>query len=69
MKIILFIFSFVLLVLAYSTFKASGAIPRSVINWNWFGAQSISLDMDYRVLGLGFLISLPILLLLFRKRS
>jgi hypothetical protein len=69
MKIILFIFSFVLIALAWATLKAGGAIPQGALKWRWFGEQSLNINMDYRVLGLAFLIALPLLLWLFRKRA
>lgn len=69
MKIVLFIFSFVLISLAWAALKAGGAIPQGTLKWRWFGEQSLNISMDYRVLGLAFLIALPLLLWLFRKRA
>lgn len=69
MKVILFFFSFIILGLAWYSLQAGGVVPQTVIKWHWMEDHSINVAMDYRVLGIGFMISLPILLWLFRKRG
>jgi hypothetical protein len=67
MKAILLIFSFCLLAVAWYAFRASGAVPHSIIEWNWLGTYRLDLSVDYRVLAVGFLIALPALIWIFGK--
>ncbi len=69
MKVIFWIFSIVLLALAYVLVRSSGYLPYGTVILHHLEDYGAQRGIDMPMLALGFLVGLPALLLLFRSRG